>query len=489
MKHFAGFIKGEKSKGQGGPGVVQFGPFKFLPATHELFKGRHKIPLKVQSARVLSILLENKGELVTRPDLIRRIWPDRHVEYDLSLNSCLRDIRNALKDNPKSPVYIETLSKRGYRFIGPVTVQPLGPALKFPPVIKKTILGFALAVGAFFTVLHFAYPYLFETGQGTQTAKGEVSEEARALLLAGVSALYDREVPETREALSYFTQAVAAEPGFIEAYIMTARTISARGSAEDAEKGLEAIDRILELDPKNSEALMLQGAIRWSLRYDLDGARQSFEALLKADPDSSQGYSGLSGYYLVMGDGETALAYLQQALDRNPIRLTESGLVGWYHYLAGHYLEGLAYCQETLSVNPENPEGHRCLVNNLLALGDAEKAAQNALSFLLVSGVPKEDMAALDTANPGAVLDFMFGLEAKGERPGRFSTGRLDQAVALVRLGEKDQALAILDQAYAERNFFFPFISVIPEFKNLAENPDFKALMSGARGSPGPLNS
>lgn len=102
--------------------VVAFGPFEAELATGELRKDGRPVHLQRQPFEVLVALLERPGELVTQQELRRRLWPDgTYVSFERGLASAMRKLREALGDNAKSPVYIETLQRRGYRFIAPVS--------------------------------------------------------------------------------------------------------------------------------------------------------------------------------------------------------------------------------------------------------------------------------------------------------------------------------------------------------------------------------
>jgi len=104
---------------------VRFGPFEVNVRTEELRRNGQKVKLQSQPIRILSILIEKPGELVTREDLQRRIWPeDTFVDFEHSLNTAVKKLRQALEDDAENPVYIETLPKRGYRFIGMVRNEP-----------------------------------------------------------------------------------------------------------------------------------------------------------------------------------------------------------------------------------------------------------------------------------------------------------------------------------------------------------------------------
>ncbi len=102
------------------PARYRFAEYEFDATTGELAgPGGHR-RLEPQPARVLAQLLGRAGELVTREDLRREVWPDTHVDFDQGLNYCIRQIRNALGEAADSPEYLETLPRRGYRFIAPV---------------------------------------------------------------------------------------------------------------------------------------------------------------------------------------------------------------------------------------------------------------------------------------------------------------------------------------------------------------------------------
>jgi DNA-binding winged helix-turn-helix (wHTH) protein/Tol biopolymer transport system component len=101
--------------------IVQFGVFQVDLNSGELFKSGLRIRLPEQPFRMLAILLECPGEVVSRDELRRRLWPEStHVDFDRSLNTAASKLRDALGDASGNSRYIETLPKRGYRFIAPV---------------------------------------------------------------------------------------------------------------------------------------------------------------------------------------------------------------------------------------------------------------------------------------------------------------------------------------------------------------------------------
>src|SRR6201998_4253528 len=98
--------------------TVRFGQFELDLRTRQLTKNGAKIRLSQQPIQVLSLLLENPGEIVTREELRRRLWSsDVFVDFDHGLNKSIQKLRDALGDSAGSPRFIETIPRIGYRFI------------------------------------------------------------------------------------------------------------------------------------------------------------------------------------------------------------------------------------------------------------------------------------------------------------------------------------------------------------------------------------
>ena len=110
------------------PRIVRFGLFEADLRSGDLLKQGRRLKLQTQPFQILAILLEHPGQIVTREELCRRLWPeDTFVDFDHSLNTAVRRLREALADSPENPIFVETLQRRGYRFIAPVVyVDRLG---------------------------------------------------------------------------------------------------------------------------------------------------------------------------------------------------------------------------------------------------------------------------------------------------------------------------------------------------------------------------
>jgi len=102
------------------PRLLRFGAFEVDERTGELRKDGVKLKFGGQPFQVLVILLEHAGDVVTREELQNRLWPDTFVDVERNLNTAINKIREVLGDSAESPRYLETLPRRGYRFIAPV---------------------------------------------------------------------------------------------------------------------------------------------------------------------------------------------------------------------------------------------------------------------------------------------------------------------------------------------------------------------------------
>jgi DNA-binding winged helix-turn-helix (wHTH) protein/TolB-like protein/Tfp pilus assembly protein PilF len=119
------------------PRTIRFDGWELRMDSGELAKDGRKTRLQDQPLQILEELLSHPGELVTREQLIARLWPKGVVDFDTGLNSAVRKLRIALHDEVGTPRYIETVPRKGYRFIAAVDPQPATPASPAAPVTRS----------------------------------------------------------------------------------------------------------------------------------------------------------------------------------------------------------------------------------------------------------------------------------------------------------------------------------------------------------------
>ena len=116
--------------------VFRFGLFEADVARGTLSRSGVRVKLQDQPFRVLLVLLERAGEIVSREELRQKLWPDgTYVDFDGSLNAVLKKLRAAIDDDSDNPRFIQTVPRRGYRFIAPVSIEAdSSPQLQSAPV-------------------------------------------------------------------------------------------------------------------------------------------------------------------------------------------------------------------------------------------------------------------------------------------------------------------------------------------------------------------
>src|SRR6185503_9002116 len=124
--------------------IISFGPYRVDLRSGELYKGGVRIVLQGQSFRLLEGLLERPGEVLGRDELRARLWPsDTHVDFEHSINAAVRRLRRALGDSADAPRYIETLHRRGYRFVGAMANGDDGQGNGTSPRMRLAVLPFS----------------------------------------------------------------------------------------------------------------------------------------------------------------------------------------------------------------------------------------------------------------------------------------------------------------------------------------------------------
>src|SRR5499425_1441821 len=127
--------------------VIRFATFKVDLQAQELRKAGLRLKLSGQPFQVLAILLERPGQVVTREELQKRLWPDTFVDVDHNLNTAINKIREVLGESAENPRFVETLARRGYRFIGAVNGAEQARIAEAKPTRRSRSLIFPVTVG------------------------------------------------------------------------------------------------------------------------------------------------------------------------------------------------------------------------------------------------------------------------------------------------------------------------------------------------------
>lgn len=253
--------------------IARFGSFEADLAAGELRRAGVKVELQQQPFRLLRALVERPGELVTREELRRALWPDgTFVAFERGLTSAMRKVREALGDGAACPVFIETLKGRGYRFIAPVTFAA-APGRRFtPPAVAITPVRWAAAL-----VL------IALTSGGPPLPPITASERLEAALALSSYACLLKSQGEVGKALEVIQRAHAVAPGSARITAEVGFYMHAAGRF-DAE--FPMFRRAIEQDARSADAWLHLG-LGYARRSEFPPAVRALErahALAAADP-------------------------------------------------------------------------------------------------------------------------------------------------------------------------------------------------------------
>lgn len=284
-------------------GALRFGEFAFDPASGELERRGRPVPLQPQPAKLLGLLAERAGELVTRQEIRRCLWGDAlHVEVDQGINFCVCQLRRALRDDAARPRCIETLPRRGYRFVAPVEVVARRslPRRRLPPARAaarhrpRTLAAAGLLLAATLVL-----------GAGSRPAplsSPPAAERARAHLELADAALHARH--DWTSAAREFRTALELDPALVPARRGYAALLAARG---DFDAALAEARRARELAPG---CFAVNAELGWLLylarRYD--EAIEVSRAALALEPRDARTHLAIVHSYLEKGEPASALA-------------------------------------------------------------------------------------------------------------------------------------------------------------------------------------
>lgn len=304
--------------------LIRFGGFELDLESRELHKQGVKVRLQEQPFQILQVLLEQPGRVVTREELQRRIWPsDTFVDFDRGLYNAVKKLRESLDDSAESPHFIETLSRRGYRFIAEVTKSG-GRAAQASIAVLPFINMSADAENEFFADgITEEITNVLSQIEGLHVAarsssfffKGKHAEMRQIGEQLNVRTVLEGSVRKVRGCLRITAQLVNVADGYhlwSERYdreitdVFAIQDEIARSIAGRLRITLEGVanEGLVKAGTKNVEAyqLYLKGrALLYRRGRALRMAVDCFEQAVKLDPDYALAWAGLADAYTTMG--------------------------------------------------------------------------------------------------------------------------------------------------------------------------------------------
>jgi DNA-binding winged helix-turn-helix (wHTH) protein/Tfp pilus assembly protein PilF len=469
---------------------IRFDGWTLRRQTGELLHATKRVQLRPQQAQVLEELLAQPGELVTREQLIARLWPRRVVDFSMGLNSVVRSLRAALGDHADTPRYIETIPRRGYRFIGTVDTRvDAGASLAGSPapsavgtrwrgrpwpVVAASLLALATVATA-----HWSQPMIQRAGPVVSVSSANPQAQERYLRARH---FFQRRMPgDVERARHYFAESLAIDPGFARAWagLASACWIDTVEGRLPPQQGLarvrHAAERALAIEPRLAEAHVRLAHYRWRVG-DRTAGDEHFRKAVELEPNDPLVLSIEAGNAASNGRFETAIELQRRALEAEPLSLAHrDNLVAWL-VMAGHLEEAEADLRRLQELSPVPRDNAKDLAQVLILQGRFGEALE--LTGNMQNEADRLLARALAYHGLGRDADSDSAVRALNESMPAGDSIRLAEVHAY--RGESDDAFWWL-QAATDSDCDQSRIRYSPFLKSLHSDPRWNARFESAR--------
>ena len=493
------------------PALVSFGVFEADLRAGELRRNGVRVRLQDLPFRALTLLLTRPGEVITREEFRQALWPsDIFVDFEQGISSAVMRLRDALRDSADNPIFIETIERRGYRWIGPIrrwepvpelpreneppekaataAEPPTKPFLWRKTVFVLPVLAMLFAAWIFRPGHRDAKASTKSSPASTRTHHRPANREAEDLYLKG-RFYWNKRTPESlNQALEAFTQAIAHDPNYSDAYVGLAdcynllREFSAMPGNEAYFRAFAAAKKAVDLDPQSSEAHASLAFVTFFGIWDAADAEKEFRRAIELDPNNAKAHHWYATFLHTLGRHDEALSEIGLARELAPDSssiLADKGELQWG---AGHHEQALQLLKQLEAAEPDFISPHLYLRFAYFETGDYP----NYIVEL------KKDAWLTHDAAQSSVAEAAANGFAKGGEHGLFEAQLSEQrkfyeqrklspyfvAQTEARLGNTREALKYLTICVQSHDQVVLNLRDDQGFTSLHGNPTFKQLLT-----------
>ena len=465
------------------------GDWQVEPSSNLITRDDERTRLEPRVMHVLCVLTREPGRVVSRDDLIEEVWEGAHVSDD-AVSAAIYQLRKALGDLPRSPRYVQTVPKRGYRWletVGPVEAPggPMAAGRGWPRWAVAATVLLVLGVG---TVSAFALKK--ESPPLRHPSGVTVADPAfRSAFVRGWYLLNQRAPTQLPAALDEFRRAIEIDPdhpgahaGLAAGYCMKADL--GVGDLDDAEVAADrSLARAVAIDrevPEVQYALALR-----CLVFDLDAptALEHLRRAVRADPTNPMFHGTMAWAHTARGDKDAAVASARRALVLDPTSMTSHFDLARLLAFDRRLDEAARTVQRALVLDPVSAEAMATQAWLLAHMNQPRASYRRYRRALMLSHAPARAVSAYDEAwRASGLVGTLAWRAADAQRRARTGIGGwLLSAQLRARAGDPAGALDDLEQALVNRERTLPFMLESPDFASIRQEPRFTAVVRRSR--------
>ena len=422
-------------------GIFRFADFELDGRSCELRKRGRRLRVQQQPLHILAMLVAAPGDVVTRDELRERIWgTSTHVDFDRAINKAITHLRQVLDDDASRPRFIETLPKRGYRFVAEVT---------------------------------------------RLASRRQIKDDAKEAYLKARHFWNKRTPDDLERSIEYFHRAIERDPdyplawtGLADAHTMTG-IFGLRSPDEVFPPAKAAAERALALDESLAEGHTVLAEIQKLYEWNWDAAERSYRRAIELDPGYSVAHHWYAQLLSMLGRHDEAHTEIEAARRCDPLSPAIAAFVSYAAFEARRYEVAVAAARDALELDANAPLTHYLLGRAYAKVGDMANAIAALEKGISLAGwfPVMEGVLGYVHARAGARPQAEAVLSTLLRRQLTQYVSPIDLAYVCLGLGDVDGTMAQLEEGYRSRAIRTVVIGD-PFFSELGSDPRYLDLMA-----------
>ncbi|MEO6390715.1 MAG: winged helix-turn-helix domain-containing protein [Pyrinomonadaceae bacterium] len=495
----------------------QFKSFLLDVTERQLLRDGQLLPLTPKAFDVLAYMVARAGHLVEKDELIQAVWPDSFVE-EANIVRIVHTLRKVLGEDQNGNKFIETVAKKGYRFVAKVVTEnddfpersgngssfvtaqgeleaetflenPKNVAEIEPPDVRWHTYRWAFVLTGFVVVLAIGgwvwsggHPFRGRAAAGS--IPGSTSNtDAFLSYKEGRLLLEKRRVEDQAKALEDFDRAIQLDANFADAYAAKAVVkmwqFDSTRAPDDMAEARTAIDRAFELNGSSSFANFARCRMKVTYDWDFKNGEQSCKKAVELDSNNSDARFELAMFHSMFGRTDQALAEIDTAIALSPTAFNKRNR-GWILFYARRYDEAVEQLRQIAETDPEYRFTIRPVVLANVMKRDYAAALDAQIKKSKYDGASPETIELIRSkyASKGwpGVLRVLVDLP-KDPKKSQTGVGAVRLAEMYCQLGEFDLAYDSLETAFKQRQIWMIHLARDPLFDPMQNEPRFQELL------------